>query len=359
MNMEVIQRRILKTEYKREMSKTYLIIQQRKNDYQTEMICQNTIEGFAHVKKVKWDNEDYLYYDVTSKQPLDTAFAKRRIGMAEIKTILYAIDNLTQTVNRYLLDVDKVLLNPEYVFWDYNDNSINWIYYPSNSTNGYLELAEFILEKIDNENTEVVKVAYEFYKRVKESNYSMENLYELIKNPEGSELYKEDYEESRVETIPETVYKESKTEGIKNKLIKGLKYKKNKKENDWFKKEIESANDIKELSPRIEEEIGTMLLNREVSEIRRLVSKNGTMKDVMLTDFPYLIGSRADSVDICIKDKMVSKIHAQIAIFDNRIIIEDLNSLNGTYKNGEKIDKQTELNTGDEITFGSSKFTFF
>jgi len=50
----------------------------------------------------------------------------------------------------------------------------------------------------------------------------------------------------------------------------------------------------------------------------------------------------------------VSRIHALIRIVDNKIILKDLNSANGTRVNGEKIVTQIEypINRGDQIALG-------
>jgi len=54
--------------------------------------------------------------------------------------------------------------------------------------------------------------------------------------------------------------------------------------------------------------------------------------------------------DIVINDRQVSRIHAQMNILGlNEIQLTDLNSKNGTYVNGELINKPVKLKDGDEI----------
>ena len=62
--------------------------------------------------------------------------------------------------------------------------------------------------------------------------------------------------------------------------------------------------------------------------------------------------------DIVIKDKVVSKNHAHIFYEDGLYFIEDLNSSNGTYLNGEQIDEIIELRDSDRIGVGFVQFLF-
>jgi two-component system, cell cycle response regulator len=69
---------------------------------------------------------------------------------------------------------------------------------------------------------------------------------------------------------------------------------------------------------------------------------------------------RGDRTDIRIIDDGVSREHAAIERDRGRLVLRDLRSTNGTFWNGQRIDRQ-ELVDGDKIAIGSStilKFTF-
>lgn len=74
-----------------------------------------------------------------------------------------------------------------------------------------------------------------------------------------------------------------------------------------------------------------------------------------------ILGRDRESVDVWFDDSGVSRQHARILQRASRgVIIEDLDSLNGTFVNGERIDDATELDEGDKVTLGSTtilKFT--
>lgn len=69
------------------------------------------------------------------------------------------------------------------------------------------------------------------------------------------------------------------------------------------------------------------------------------------------IGRATDS-DIIIDDPYLSSKHALISKRGPRMIIQDLNSTNGTFLNGKKVKKPMHLRENDEIVLGIKKFVF-
>ena len=63
----------------------------------------------------------------------------------------------------------------------------------------------------------------------------------------------------------------------------------------------------------------------------------------------FVIG-RDEKNDIVVPLSYVSRRHAKIALRKDKLYIEDLNSSNGTYVNGESV-KSCELRNGDELRF--------
>lgn len=349
----------MKAEYKREMNRNYLVLTQPTDNYEIEMICNNSIDGFARVKKIEWDDEKYLYYDVTARQPIDKAFSKRKIGMQEMQEILYALDNIAKETKRFLLDSNNVLISPEYIFWDMKEDKIEWVFYPGNSIYTMNEFAEFILERMDTSDTEVVKMAYELYRRVKDTPYVENDYYDLLKDVEiKEEKIDTIYSEEIITPYPEENNKPQKNSKFKDKLSKlFVKKKVNVKQEEWLQEETSFDKYFESIEINNTDE--TTCLSAFDSGVHKLVAVAGGMSDVELNDYPYLLGSRKDSVDIYINDKAVSRMHAQIVKREEEIYIIDLSSTNGTYVNNNKImGNESIIKTGDELRLGNSFFTF-
>jgi FHA domain/zinc-ribbon domain len=69
------------------------------------------------------------------------------------------------------------------------------------------------------------------------------------------------------------------------------------------------------------------------------------------------VGRLPDS-DIFLDDVTVSRRHAEFVRTGATYEIRDVGSLNGTYVNGERVDR-TELASGDEVQIGKFKLGFF
>jgi DNA-binding winged helix-turn-helix (wHTH) protein len=79
----------------------------------------------------------------------------------------------------------------------------------------------------------------------------------------------------------------------------------------------------------------------------------GEDADHPLLQGPNIIGRTAEA-DICIDRTEVSRCHARIFVAGTTATIEDLDSKNGTYVNGERLEQPTLLSNGDEIWIGRS-----
>lgn len=87
------------------------------------------------------------------------------------------------------------------------------------------------------------------------------------------------------------------------------------------------------------------------------VSANILGQGYVLESGETLIG-RDSSCRIRINDKQISGIHCRINSSSQGIIIEDLDSSNGTYLNRKKIKKPMPINYGDRIVIGESILRF-
>jgi len=69
------------------------------------------------------------------------------------------------------------------------------------------------------------------------------------------------------------------------------------------------------------------------------------------------IGRHPES-DIFLDDVTVSRRHAEFRRADDKFVIHDVGSLNGTYINRQRVD-ESQLANGDELQIGKFKLTFF
>jgi hypothetical protein len=70
-----------------------------------------------------------------------------------------------------------------------------------------------------------------------------------------------------------------------------------------------------------------------------------------------LIG-RGRNADLVLNDPQVSRLHARLELRDGVVHLEDLGSLNGTGRNGQRLNGVTLLDPGDRLRIGSATITF-
>jgi pSer/pThr/pTyr-binding forkhead associated (FHA) protein len=85
--------------------------------------------------------------------------------------------------------------------------------------------------------------------------------------------------------------------------------------------------------------------------------KEAVVKEISLNQDVITIGRKADN-DIVIDNQAVSGYHARIKKEGRSFFIEDANSLNGTYLNGQKMSKG-ELHNGDIVLIGVHTLDIF
>lgn len=66
---------------------------------------------------------------------------------------------------------------------------------------------------------------------------------------------------------------------------------------------------------------------------------------------------RGESNEITILDGQLSRRHAMIRYLDENYILDDMNSANGVYVNGERLQRRV-LRQGDAILMGTTRLVF-
>ncbi len=93
----------------------------------------------------------------------------------------------------------------------------------------------------------------------------------------------------------------------------------------------------------------------------KLINQKDTLpfkiKEVYPIDKDVTIG-RSNQNNIAIKDPYISKQHMRIVEDEGDFYLEDLNSANGTFINGDRVMDAVRLENGDSIRLGQIEFLF-
>jgi len=81
---------------------------------------------------------------------------------------------------------------------------------------------------------------------------------------------------------------------------------------------------------------------------------SGSAEEYISLDNDVITIGRSEGCDIVIPQPTVSLLHARVEQQHDRYLLSDAGSANGTFVNGEPLDGEHQLGTGDEIWLGTS-----
>lgn len=180
----------MQIDYKRDLNHTYVILQEEKEpdtaSYQIRMLLTNTIPGLLDCKIGKLDDKTLFYYEITSRQSLQSVFEQRSIGASVLQKLFGQLLELLEELGQYLLTPDGLVLQPELIFSDAVLEEFDFCYLPGNQghTRCFQDqvrgLMEYFLPKLDHQEQEAVVLGYGLYREIASDIFSIEAIQMLL-----------------------------------------------------------------------------------------------------------------------------------------------------------------------------------
>ena len=346
--------------------------------YQYCILSRGGIKGLLLCDLRYINGNAYLYYDISSKQNVEQLYngEGRSINREWMIDFLWSMRQIQQELERFLLDMRNLIWLPNQVFQDLETKAYSFLYIPyyeGEATFG--KFMDFLLEHLNYEDEGLVECVYhmnEEWERCGEDylrNKIFEDAKELEKNVDADMIRIEESEQpedgKNVDAGMGKVRNVTEKKGLFG-ILEGKKNRSKKIREDYrlsMQQEMqgyavaeESVYGV-EASIEEDEEYGKTIYIEE-KELRgtekfRLFSPDGSLL-VTMEKSSLSIGKKKDEVDLALEDNSVSRLHARILIEQGVAYLEDLNSTNGTYKNGLRMRpyEKRRLDSGDEIKCG-------
>ena len=392
---------MLQTEYLRNLNSNYerILLEKKpeENRYQYCILNRGGIKGLLPCSLRYINGLAYLYYDISSKQNAAQRFGSRCITREWIKDFLWSMQQLQQELGRFLLDSSNILWYPEQIFQDLESNVFSFLYIPYyEGESSFVRLLEFWVDHMDYNDEVLVDCVYHMYEQLERSGdtYLLAQIFEDAKaldqpaakvremqeksEQEKNELERDEQEKfaQKRETMGilrqdisddnvDSAFRERKEE---RKGIFGLFDNKRRKEREMrenYRLDMQRAVGgyaVAEESAYNEEEYGrTVYIEEKADEekTRRLYTPEGRL--IASVDKPTVtIGKKKEETDVVLEDSSVSRMHARITREGKEYYLEDLNSTNGTFKNGLRLQpyEKRKLEAGDELKCGRVTLIF-
>lgn len=348
--------------YKRDLNSNYMIFTDRdrtENGYEIRMITENRIYGFLPCVSQEHADRTEYYYEITGRQSMGLLYERKKMDCGQMRGLLKELERILESAKEYLLKPDHFILKPEYMYFNIRTEKLFLCYYPGyrkDIRESFLDLAEYLLGKIDKSDAEGIEFGYDLYQRALEPNFS---LLEILQR-HGAPVPKENISSPSIKEQAPSVQEEilEKTGSWKNFFKK--KSKKNSLEDYLTEADRMGSGSVlflREEDQMFEKKEATCLPDREREGVV-LKSRNPEYSDLYIQGDTYLIGKRRESVDGCIPAPTVSRIHARITREGQAYYLEDLNSTNGTWADQMALDPYElfPLEDGMRVAFASVEY---
>lgn len=386
---------MLNIEYVRSLNSNYERIrldeipEERKYQYCILGRCQ--IRGLLPCSLRYMNGGAYLYYDISSKQNLALLYGNRSITREWVRDFMWSLKQLQQELGRFLLEMNHILWHPEQIFQDLEEHVFSFLYVPYyEGDSSFMKLMEFWVEHIDYDDEVLVDCVYRMYERLERNGevYLQSQIFDdagCLEETKIPDLVCTVLEEKPVEetepaaaaaadmaaTKPEVLEKPVR-EG-KRGIFGILEGKRNRgrKMREEYRITMQQSmaglcvaeEAVYEKSEDRKSVHGKTVYMEERPELEershRLLTTDGRLL-ASLGNPALSIGKKKEEVDLVLEDASVSRIHARITNADGKYYLEDLNSTNGTYRNGLRMQpyEKKKLEEGDEIKCGKVAFIF-
>ena len=474
---------MLEAKYFRDYKRSYLILPCNlalpDRNYQCKLLTAGKFEEMLYCSLRHVNGAAYFYYDISSRTTLESLYRGRQFSFRQVRELFEQLYGIYTRLGDYFMDETKLVLLPEYIYYDLSRKKYIGLYYPDyEEEKPYETLMDYLLEHMDSQDERLADVIYQIYERSEENTFSLhdalQRLGEQEENDASEKIETEERETGKItdfmsdmdslslQTVSfgddsdltgENLRKEAKRQSPeperKNRfsvflialsvlglagiaciygfyelsdeemmtlfgcgalmgvcLLAGLvgalknggkKEERKEAAKPFLQKEdcLSAAEEVSlegvlcreaeaglHMSVKTDEDYRPALARRSVGDERleeREVCGNTVFFDsakmmeyklyaldrknkrhIELIKFPYTVGKMAGCVDCLLTDDSVSRIHARFEKEGDTIRLVDMNSTNGTYKNGLRLQPQesVDIEPGDEIRFGNLNYCY-
>ncbi len=401
-------------EYMRTAKKSYMIVKKADfpfEPYELKMVLENEISCLLSVQALQTDGATEYWYDVSGMQTLKTRFMLESMDGRQLRFLLENLMKMKSDLEEYLLDDTNLCFSPDMIFFDRSGKRICFCYIPGlggrrasspdgRQFPGLKELFEEILQHLNHADPAAVRMGYEMYERAARSSFVAQDCLDCLRigenvvtasadlpirdeeirwrgpDAETPEPRKDREDPGEMEFLfeePEQKaghHRKRKAEAREPKPPRE-KEPKEKRRRRHREKEPEEEELLFALRPDPPKRPETFGVAEEIGRTEVFVEEEGPSKgwelvykgdgvesDLILSDFPFLVGTDVRKVNGVLRTRTVSRVHAKLYLEGDRLFVEDFNSTNGTYLNRRLLPMNTpaELAEGDRIVFATEEF---
>lgn len=197
-----------------ELNKRRLNIRLSKSDgqyfaYELRMLENNSIPGclVPHIREMT--DAVIICYEIGERTSLEELCRSHKLTAEPVRSLMIGISLVLSSVGGYFLNHEEVVFSPNNIYYD--GNSFEFIYCPGQKKpvqESLAELATYLMDMIDYDDSEAVKPVYRLYGSSKCESSDPEDIGKLLLREDESERDREEEKTDEVSQAP----KEDETE---------------------------------------------------------------------------------------------------------------------------------------------------
>ena len=183
----------MEVRYRRELSETFLILEGdgQPDVYTARILKENRLDGVA-ASQIHWaEGRPEYWFAVSGCQTLRRLWESRQLRAGEVRELLLGLHRGLEQLEDYLLDLDRVLLEPDFLFVpEEGTGQVRLCCHPGwagNFFDGLRSLVQYFLNKMDHGDSASVEMTYRLFQVVGKEFFCFDDLLEALDLPEGQE----------------------------------------------------------------------------------------------------------------------------------------------------------------------------
>ena len=186
--------RQMKAEFSREAYHSYMILEpegDKKGSFEEQMLVNQTSEYLLHFHPQETDGVRKYFYEITGMMDFVSCVNRKPVSCQTLKGMIRSILGVCGAVSEYLLAPEGLLLLPDRIYMDIDGGRMHFVYLPGYQADflqGMRELSECMLSAADHTDRECVMLVYEFYRIVREPDFTAASLERLLEDENKGNL---------------------------------------------------------------------------------------------------------------------------------------------------------------------------
>ncbi len=349
----------MKLTYKRDLSHSYMVASGHKKveAYEEKMLESNEISVLLPYHTTELDGDVQYWYDITGKRSLRDYLTQEKVTKEHLQAVLEALCSACCQLEEYLIAQERVLFSVDGIFVEYSGEGceVSLGYCPLKDRDmrrEFQSITEHLIAEVNHEDEELRKICYDLYEESLRDEFSITVAAERLREAQSDSMVVTEVEDRCIQ-IRQQACEEEEVEDWEPEEEADLTLWERLQEKvaDWKEQLLgDVVSKRKELFPLPKEEEDfvfdaatmsepktQMLSEVVVQKVTKLVCEgNGSGPEILLDGDTITVGSKVGDNTVALPSPAVSRYHARIRKnSEGNYQLEDLNSANGTYCNGQ------------------------